>query len=101
MKDPQISLHRFPADKEKRRDWLAVLGHKENEITPSMRVCSRHFLGGDAKNLPTVILGKKFCSPAKKNPRNDRSKLRDERRIVFGMSTPGMSKSVTEQLHAK
>ncbi len=77
-----------------------MVGHKENEITPSMRLCSRHFLGGDAKNLPTVILGKKFCSPAKKDPRNDRSKLRDERRIVFGMSTPGMSKSVTEQLQS-
>ena len=31
-KDPQISLHRFPAEKDKRKKWLEALELEEHEV---------------------------------------------------------------------
>ncbi len=48
-----------------------------------MRVCSRLFLDGNTRNLPSLDLGKRLCSPTKRDPRNDRAKgfgMRVERR---------------------
>ena len=88
-KDPQISLHHFPVDKDKCKQWLDL-------------VCSRHFLDDNVRNLPSLALGKKFCSPAKKDPRKERMRMRVERsvcaqledivnRSVAGIDTSGLS----------
>ena len=70
-KDPSISFHRFPSNKEKRSQWLEVLQITENQLKPHWRVCSRHF-----PDIPTVTLGKRFCSPMKKGPRAKQAQKR-------------------------
>ena len=52
---------------------------REEEVKPHMRVCSRHFPDGDASKPPVVALGKRFCSPIKKDSRAKRAKVREER----------------------
>ena len=57
---------------------------EEADLKPSMRVCSRHFPMGDVSKKPDPSLGKKLCSPIKKDSRADRAKSRDERRSLSG-----------------
>ena len=64
-KDPSISFHLFPSNKEKHSQWLEVLQITENQLKPHWRVCSRHFPDSNPSKLPTVTLGKRFCSPMK------------------------------------
>ena len=55
----------FPSNKEKCSQWLEVLQITENQLKPHWRVCSRHFPYSNPSKLPTVTLGKRFCSPMK------------------------------------
>ena len=67
VKDPSVSMHRFPQDKTKRLRWLKALGLKDDYIGSHHRVCSRHFPEGDAKSYdPQLSLGKRFASPKKR-----------------------------------
>ena len=81
-RDPRISLHRFPSATDKRGAWLEAL---EEEVKPHMRVCSRHFPDGDASKPPVIALGKRFCSPIKKDSRAKRAKIREERKSSSGL----------------
>lgn len=90
-KDPQISLHRFPSNKEKRSKWLEVFQMSEDQMRPHMRVCSRHFPDGDASRDPTITLGKRFCSPAKKDPRTKRAVRRRQLSILSSTSPSSVS----------
>ena len=63
VKNPQISLHRFPSVIDKRGPWLEAFELHEEEVKPHMRVCSRHFPNGDASKPPVMPLGKRICSP--------------------------------------
>ena len=76
-KDPHVSLHRFPVDKDKRGVWLQVFRMREDEVQAHMRVCSRHFPDGNASSTPDTTLGKRLSSP-KKGPRAKRAKKREE-----------------------
>ena len=58
-------MYRFPADKEKRRQWLEALNLSEVEVGEHARICSRHFLHGDPSNVPSLDIGKRFASPKK------------------------------------
>ena len=93
-KDPSISFHRFPSNKEKHSQWLEVLQITENQLKPHWRVCSRHFPDGDPSKLPTVTLGKRFCSPMKKGPRAKRAQKRRELSVLSASSpSPSSSRS--------
>ena len=96
-KDPKISLHRFPSAIDKRGPWLEAFGLRVEEVKPHMRVCSRHFPDGDASKPPVVALGKRFCSPIKKDSRAKRAKVREERRSISRLShsSASTSRSVT------
>ena len=57
----------------------------------------RHFPDGDPSKLPTVTLGKRFCSPMKKGPRAKRAQRR-ELSVLSDSSpspSPSSSRSVT------
>ena len=58
-----------------------------------MRVCSRHFPDGDASKPPVVALGKRFCSPIKKDSRAKRAKVREERISISRLSHSSASTS--------
>ena len=76
-KQPQLSYHRFPTNKEKRALWLKEFKLSEEQLRSHSRVCSRHFRGGDPKNGPERYVGKKFASPLKKHaPRTERANVR-------------------------
>ncbi|XP_068574162.1 uncharacterized protein [Cebidichthys violaceus] len=40
---PQLSFHRFPKDKERRRRWLVVSQRDEGSLRTNSCLCSRHF----------------------------------------------------------
>lgn len=85
VKDPSVSMHRFPQDKTKRLRWLKALGLKDDDIGSHHRVCSRHFPEGDAKSYdPQLSLGKRFASPTKRwTGRAKRAKRREAARNLF------------------
>ena len=64
--DPGVDMHRFPANKKKRQEWCLALNVKEKDLTADPRVCSRHFSDGDALNMPSLSVGKRFASPKKR-----------------------------------
>ena len=64
-KRPKVAMHRFPANPEKRAQWLSAVGLIEDDIKEHTRICSRHFLHGDSSNPPSLSLGKRFASPKK------------------------------------
>ncbi|CAN8032248.1 unnamed protein product, partial [Ixodes persulcatus] len=51
-----FKLHRFPNDKELRRQWVASVNRKDFCPSPFSRVCSRHFTNGvrTENSVPTV-----------------------------------------------
>ena len=57
-----VSLHRLPRKEPKRGRWLEALDLVE-DLKDFHRVCSRHFLDGDATKDPQLNLGKRFASP--------------------------------------
>ena len=66
VKDPSVSMHRFPQNKTKRLRWLKALGLKDDDVGSHHQVCSRHFPEGDTKSHdPQLSLRKKFASPKK------------------------------------
>ena len=55
-------------------------------------------MDGDPSKLPTVTLGKRFCSLIKKGPRAKRAQKRRELSVLCGSSpspSPSSSRSVT------
>ncbi len=64
-KDPNIKMHRFPADPVKKALWLNAVGLRESDLHDHTRICSRHFLHGNTSNPPSLSLGKRFSSPKK------------------------------------
>ncbi|CAN8012123.1 unnamed protein product, partial [Ixodes pacificus] len=54
-----FKLHRFPNDKELRRQWVAAVNRKDFCPSPFSRVCSRHFTNGvrTENSVPTVNMG--------------------------------------------
>ena len=85
VKDPSVSMHRFPQNKTKRLRWLKALGLKDDDVGSHHRVCSRHFPEGDAKSHdPQLSLGKRFASPKKRwTGRAKRAKRREAARNLF------------------
>lgn len=85
VKDPSVSMHRFPQDKTKRLHWLKALGLKDDDIGSHHRVCSRHFPEGDAKSYdPQLSLGKRFASPKQRwTGRAKRAKRREAAQNLF------------------
>ena len=65
-KDKSVSLHRLPRNEPKRRRWLETLDLVEENLKDFHRMCSRHFLDGDATKDPQLNLGKRFASPKKR-----------------------------------
>ena len=63
-KDKSVSLHRLPRKESKRGRWLEgleALYLVEEDLKDFHRVCSRHFLDGDATKDPQLNLGKQFA----------------------------------------
>lgn len=44
-------LHRFPADADLKRQWVAAVNRKDFVPSPSSRVCSAHFVDGKRTDL--------------------------------------------------
>ena len=65
-KDKSVSLHRLPRKEPKRGRWLEALDLVEEDLKDFYRVCSRHFLDGDATKDPQLNLGEQFVSPKKR-----------------------------------
>uniref|UniRef100_A0A8C1MZD3 THAP domain-containing protein 1 n=1 Tax=Cyprinus carpio TaxID=7962 RepID=A0A8C1MZD3_CYPCA len=42
-----ISFHSFPLNKETRKKWLQNIQREDCEVSPNIRVCSRHFRTDD------------------------------------------------------
>ena len=77
-KDPNISMHRFPAGEMKRKRWIEIMGLAEGKVKQHSRICSRHFRNSDPANGPEKTLGKKFASPKKLwSRRAERAQQRD------------------------
>ncbi len=64
--DPGVHMHLFPVNTEKRQQWCQALNTQEKDLPKDARVCSRHFPNGDAVNLPSLSLGKRFASPKRR-----------------------------------
>lgn len=58
-----VSMFRFPANLEKRKQWLEALNMTEDMITQNSRLCCKHFLQGNPSSPPFINLGKRFASP--------------------------------------
>ena len=56
-------MHRIAKEGTLWQQWLKGLGIEEVDLLKDTRICSRHFLDGDATTLPSLTLGKKFTSP--------------------------------------
>ena len=73
---------------------------EKDGIKPHMRVCSRHFRGGDATSAPNAAVGKRFASPKKQwTPRARRATLRNrvKERMSFSRSTTPVSSQCTPE----
>ena len=78
--DPSASFHRIPKDLIRRATWTEALQLRKETFGSSTRVCSRHFLNGDPRNTPSILLGKRLASPIKRDPRAKRAKNREDQR---------------------
>ena len=78
-KDSTRSMHRFPANKERRQEWLRALNMSSEDISDHTQVCSKHFLYGDISSIPSLDIGARFCSPKKPS---ERSRRREKRGIL-------------------
>ena len=99
-KDNSISLHRFPSDPDRRQLWIRVFHMQEDGIKPHMRVCSRHFRGGDVTSAPNAAVGKRFASPKKRwTPRAKRAMLRNrvKGQMSFSRSPTPVSSQCTPE----
>lgn len=67
-----MRMHRFPSNPVRRQLWLTGLNLKESDVKSHYKICSQHFLLGDASMVPSVSLGEKFVSP--KRPASSRAK---------------------------
>ena len=50
--EPGIHMHRFPSDQETRKKWVIAINRENfsvNDIRPSTKLCSAHFLPSDYK----------------------------------------------------
>ena len=56
--DSTASFHRIPKNSERRNLWLKTFELGVDVIKPSTRICSRHFVGGNAKGMPSSSVGK-------------------------------------------
>ena len=85
-KGEKVSFHRFPpkAEPVKRQQWLNALNLAEDEVQDHHRICSRHFPNGDASQLPSLSIGKRFASPRKiRTPRGERALISTKRKSLF------------------
>lgn len=64
--DPYVHMHQFPKDSKRRQQWCQALNIDEKDLPKDARICTRHFQNGDATNLPSLTLGKRFASPKKR-----------------------------------
>lgn len=80
-KNEQVSMFRFPADPQRRQQWLEALSLAESDLSDQSRVCSWHFLHGDSLNVPVPNLGSRFASPRKKD--SERGKRAQKRRHLI------------------
>ena len=87
-KDRSVSLHRFPREPSKRREWIMALALKDEDIKDYQRVCSGHFPNADPRNKPELCVGKLFASP--KKSWTSRAKRAKTREVVRSL-TPQMS----------
>ena len=53
-----LGFHRIPKNSERRNLWLKTFELGVDVIKPSTRICSRHFVGGNAKGMPSSSVGK-------------------------------------------
>jgi len=51
-KDCGVSFHRFPADPDRRRRWIAALNRKDWEPNEYTWLCGRHFISGTKSDDP-------------------------------------------------
>ena len=56
---PNIGVHRFTLDKNRREIWKEAIGEK-NLVIKNHRLCTKHFKKSDYDYLPNE-LGKKVC----------------------------------------
>ena len=94
-KDPHVRLHRFPKDKERLEVWLNVFELDGTTVKDHWRVCSRYFPDGDSSKVPSLSLGKRFCSPVKKDSRAKRAMIREDNRSSTPLPTSSVSRSIT------
>ena len=80
-KDNSVSLHRLPQNEPKRRRWLEALDLVEEDLKDFHRMCSRHFLDGDATKDPQLNLGKRFTSLKKRL--TSRAKRAQKRNVLL------------------
>ena len=81
--EDELSFHRFPSQQkspERRAAWIKEFELSEESIIKNTRVCARHFPEGNAKNPPSMTIGKCFASPKKKGHRADRTRHRYEQK---------------------
>ena len=77
-KDPASLFTDFhPIKRSAASGWRCCRSQK-TQLKSYCRVCSTHFPDGDPNKLPTVTLGKKFCSPMKKGSRAKHAQKRRE-----------------------
>lgn len=85
-KGEKVSFYRFPPKSEpvKRQQWLNALNLAEGHVQDHHRICSHHFPNGDASQLPSLNIGKKFASPKKlRTPRGERALMSAKRKSLF------------------
>ena len=93
QKDPSVSMHQFPRDPTLRSKWIKALKLDGSAIKDHHRVCSRHFPQGNAKNKPSISLGKCFASPKKSwTGQAKRAKTHEVERSLFGESSSSNNK---------
>ena len=68
-KDKSVSLHRVPRKEPKRGRWLEAIDLVEEDLKDFHRVCSRHFLDGDATKDPQLNLGSNLLHLRSDGPR--------------------------------
>ena len=92
----KVSMFRFPANLEKRRQWLEALDMTEDLITQNSRVCSKHFLHGNPSSPPLANLGKRFASPKKVDTaRSKRATKRVDRSLFLHPPVPAKRLALT------
>ena len=64
--DPSVCFHRIPQDPIRRATWTEALKLRKETFGSRKRVCSRHFLNGDPRNTPSILLRKRLAFPIKR-----------------------------------